>query len=93
MLCDECGQREAKFMPLRSRKQPLAVTSEANNTPAVNVPDTGDVTAEYVDMTISNSKRSGRLHREGHHRPRSCRSADRTPRQVQEEWNAGNANG
>jgi len=33
-----------------------AVTSEANNTPAVNVPDTGDVTAEYVDMTISNSK-------------------------------------
>ncbi len=33
-----------------------AVTSEANNTPAVTVPDTGDVTAEYVDMTISNSK-------------------------------------
>jgi hypothetical protein len=33
-----------------------AVTSEANNTPAVNVPDTGDVTAEYVDMTISKSK-------------------------------------
>ncbi len=33
-----------------------AVTSEANNTPAVAPPDTGDVTAEYVDMTISKSK-------------------------------------
>lgn len=33
-----------------------AVTSEADNTPAVTVPDTGDVTAEYVDMTISKSK-------------------------------------
>jgi hypothetical protein len=33
-----------------------AVTSEANNTPAVTPPDTGDVTAEYVDMTISKSQ-------------------------------------
>lgn len=33
-----------------------AVTSEANNTPAVTVPDTGDVTAGYVDMTISKSQ-------------------------------------
>ena len=33
-----------------------AVTSEANNTPAVNVPDTGDVTGTYVDMTISKSQ-------------------------------------
>lgn len=33
-----------------------AVTSEANNTPAVNVPDTGDVTASYVDMSISKSQ-------------------------------------
>lgn len=33
-----------------------AVTSEANNTPAVTAPDTGDVTSEYVDMTISKSK-------------------------------------
>jgi hypothetical protein len=32
-----------------------AVTSEAANTPAVAPPDTGDVTAEYVDMTISKS--------------------------------------
>ncbi len=32
-----------------------AVTSEASNTPAVTPPDTGDVTAEYVDMTISKS--------------------------------------
>lgn len=33
-----------------------AVTSEANNTPAVAPPDTGDVTASYVDMTISKSQ-------------------------------------
>ena len=32
-----------------------AVTSEANNTPAVAPPDTGDVTGAYVDMTISKS--------------------------------------
>ena len=33
-----------------------AVTSEADNTPAVTPPDTGDVTASYVDMTVSSSK-------------------------------------
>ncbi len=33
-----------------------AVTSEADNTAAVTPPDTGDVTASSVDMTISNSK-------------------------------------
>lgn len=33
-----------------------AVTSEADNTPAVAPPDTGDVTGTYVDMTISASK-------------------------------------
>jgi hypothetical protein len=33
-----------------------AVTSEASNTPAVAPPDTGDVTASYVDMTISKSQ-------------------------------------
>lgn len=32
-----------------------AVTSEAANTPAVNAPDTGDVTMDSVDMTISKS--------------------------------------
>lgn len=33
-----------------------AVTSEANNTPAVTAPDTGDNTIDNVNMTISNSK-------------------------------------
>ena len=33
-----------------------AVTSEANNTPAVAPPDTGDVTGAYVDMTINKSQ-------------------------------------
>lgn len=33
-----------------------AVTSEADNTPAVNAPDTGDNTIDKVDMTISKSK-------------------------------------
>ena len=33
-----------------------AVTSEANNTPAVAPPDTGDVTGTYVDMSISKSQ-------------------------------------
>lgn len=33
-----------------------AVTSEADNTPAVAPPDTGDVTGAYVDMTISKTK-------------------------------------
>ena len=32
-----------------------AVTSEANNTPAVTAPDTGDNTIDNVDMTISKS--------------------------------------
>lgn len=33
-----------------------AVTSEADNTPAVTPPDTGDVTGAYIDMSISKSK-------------------------------------
>lgn len=33
-----------------------AVTSEADNTPAVTAPDTGDVTVDSVEMTISKSK-------------------------------------
>lgn len=33
-----------------------AVSSEADNTPAVNAPDTGDVTVDSVEVTISKSK-------------------------------------